>query len=282
MYVVDGQAHLWGANTPERPWPAGGPGREHRPVPLDAETLPGEMDAAGVDRVVIVPPTWEGDRNDIALAAAQRYPDRFAVMGRVVQNQPMPQEALDRWRDQPGMLGLRVTFGGATLQPDGWLTDGTMDWLWPAAERAGLPLMVYAPRQAVRVGEIAARHPGLRLIIDHFGLGREHQDAAFGPAIDELLLPAARHPNVAVKASAAPTYSTEPYPFPKLRDPIRRVVEAFGPQRVFWGSDFSRLPCSYRQCVTHFTEELGLTEPNKEWVMGRGIAEWLRWPLPAA
>jgi hypothetical protein len=59
-------------------------------------------------------------------------------------------------------------------------------------------------------------------------------------------------------------------------------VEAFGPQRVFWGSDFSRLPCSYRQCVTHFTEELGLAEADKEWVMGRGLAEWLRWPLPAA
>ena len=35
------------------------------------------------------------------------------------------------------MLGLRF----ALLQPhqQTWLTDGTLDWLWPAAERAGMP-----------------------------------------------------------------------------------------------------------------------------------------------
>jgi hypothetical protein len=40
------------------------------------------MNEAGVDRVVIVPPSWEGERNDYALEAASKYPDRFAVMGR--------------------------------------------------------------------------------------------------------------------------------------------------------------------------------------------------------
>ena len=40
------------------------------------------------------------------------------------------------------MLGLRY----ALLQPDqqAWLTDGTLDWLWPAAEQAGLPIAFMA------------------------------------------------------------------------------------------------------------------------------------------
>ena len=40
------------------------------------------------------------------------------------------------------MLGLRFTF----LQPHQktWPTDGTMDWLWPAAERAGMPVALLA------------------------------------------------------------------------------------------------------------------------------------------
>ena len=60
---------------------------------------------------------------------------------------------------------------------------------------------------------------------------------------------------------------------------IRRVVQAFGPQRVFWGTDLTRLPCPYRQAVTLFTEELDfLSDTDKEWIMGRGIAEWLHWP----
>jgi predicted TIM-barrel fold metal-dependent hydrolase len=94
----------------------------------------------------------------------------------------------------------------------------------------------------------------------------------------------ARYPNVYVKVSALPAFSTEPYPFKNLRDPIRRVIDAFGPRRAFWGSDITRVPksCSLRQVVTHFTEELDfLSAADLDWIMGRGLAECLRWPLPS-
>jgi predicted TIM-barrel fold metal-dependent hydrolase len=64
---------------------------------------------------------------------------------------------------------------------------------------------------------------------------------ALGPALEPLLA-AARHPNVAVKASALPCYSTEPYPLRNLHQYIRRVVDAYGRRRVFWGTDLTRLP----------------------------------------
>ena len=104
MFIVDAQVHIWGAKTPERPWPAGR-GSPHRPQPFSEDDLLQEMNAAGVARVVIVPPSWEGDRNDLALKAARLHPDRFAVMGRP----PAAARSLSDWRDQPGMLGLRVT-----------------------------------------------------------------------------------------------------------------------------------------------------------------------------
>ena len=62
---------------------------------------------------------------------------------------------------------------------------------------------------------------------------------------------------------------------------VRRVVDAFGPERCFWGSDLSHLPCPYREVVTLFTEEMKtLSARELEWIMGRGLAEWLDWPLP--
>ncbi len=73
MDIVDSQVHLWSADSPERPWPPGRAQEAQKPYP---------MDLAGVRRVVIVPPSWEGDRNDVALEAARAYSDRFAVMGR--------------------------------------------------------------------------------------------------------------------------------------------------------------------------------------------------------
>jgi hypothetical protein len=74
MRIVDAQVHIWGANTPERPWPARL--EAHRDVPIGKDELLREMDAAGADRVIIVPPSWEGDRNDLALQAAQAHPMR--------------------------------------------------------------------------------------------------------------------------------------------------------------------------------------------------------------
>ena len=49
MMIVDAQVHLWGADTPERPWPKR-ENKPHRPVPLGRDALLREMDAAGVRR----------------------------------------------------------------------------------------------------------------------------------------------------------------------------------------------------------------------------------------
>jgi L-fuconolactonase len=119
------------------------------------------MDLAGVRRAVLVPPSWEGDRNDVALEAAHAYPDRFAVMGRIALQEPASRALIDGWTTQPGMLGLRLTLHGKYYRP--WLTDGTADWIWPAAERAGIPLMVFMPGALDHLDRIAAQHPGLKL-----------------------------------------------------------------------------------------------------------------------
>jgi hypothetical protein len=55
--IVDAQVHIWLANTPERPWPADGIGQAHIPRPFSYYELLARMDEAGVDRVVIVPPS---------------------------------------------------------------------------------------------------------------------------------------------------------------------------------------------------------------------------------
>src|SRR5207237_9816513 len=137
--IVDAQVHIWLAHTPERPWPADGIGQAHIPRPFSYYELLARMDEAGVDRVVIVPPSWEGYRNEYGMEAAKKWPKRFAVMGRLRLDDPKSKEALATWRDQPGMLGMRHTFN---RMQTGWLTDGTADWFWPAAGEVNMPVMV--------------------------------------------------------------------------------------------------------------------------------------------
>lgn len=91
MMICDAQVHVWGANTPERPWPARA--EPHR-APLGKEELLAEMKKAGVDRAILVPPSWEGDRNDLANDAASSHPEEFATMGRFDPDAPNAREII--------------------------------------------------------------------------------------------------------------------------------------------------------------------------------------------
>ena len=74
---------------------------------------------------------------------------------------------MPKWRQQPGRAGR-----AAELTPEQakWLTDGTADWFWPAAEKAGMPVMFLATGTGREFARIAERHPQLTLIIDHMGV----------------------------------------------------------------------------------------------------------------
>ena len=139
-----------------------------------------------------------------------------------------------------------------------WLADGTLDWLWSGAEAAGVPIAMLATDSLKEIGEIAERHPGLRLTIDHLG-GRGGnttlKDDASMVHMPQLLA-LAKYPNIAVKATGAPGYSSEDYPFPTMHRYLQQIYDAFGPRRMFWGTDISKMPVSWGECISMFTEEL--------------------------
>ena len=276
MVIVDSQLHIWGADTPERPWPHQVP--PHRPVPFSCDDALREMREAGVQRAVIVPPWWEGERNDLALEAARSFPQYFAAMGLFDADAPQARENLAGWRGQPGMLGFRFSSQDPKYRTA--LADGRIDWVWQDAERAGVPVMLSVnPWELPIVDRIAQRHPGLKIAIDHLARAFRKKDADAFPGMDALVALAAR-PNVAVKASGMPAYTTDTYPYRFVHPLLHRVYNAFGPRRMFWGSDLTKLPCSYRQAVTMFTEEIAwLTPEDKDWIMGRALCEWIGWDV---
>jgi predicted TIM-barrel fold metal-dependent hydrolase len=235
------------------------------------------MDETGIDRVVVVPPGLN-DVNSYALEAARRYPNRFAVMGRIPLEDPKSPALLPRWKDQPGMLGVRVTFiTPATLK---WLSDGTADWFWPAAEKAGLPVMFLVFGHVNRFGPIAERHPGLQLIIDHMGVNLAIAKEGRTAEVIGHAVALAKYPNVSIKMSNLVNASLEPYPFRDLNDQLKRVFDAYGPRRCHWGTDLTAgyARATWSQRVAHFTEELKfLSESDKDWVMGRSVRERLKW-----
>jgi predicted TIM-barrel fold metal-dependent hydrolase len=271
MLIVDAQIHLWGSGVPTAP---------HRPVPsFTAEEALAEMDRAGVHAALIHPPSWDPSSNTMAEAAAQKYPERFAIMGQFPLDKPESRGLIEGWKSRPGQLGLRW----ALIQPQQaeWHRDGTMDWVWPEAEKAGVPIALLAGRFLPELRVLALKYPNLKLIIDHLGLTRRQKDeAAFRDNILDLV-DIARLPNVAMKATGAPAYSSSYYPYRNIHDNLHRLFDAYGPDRFFWGTDITRMPCSWRRCVSMFTEELPwLKGRDLERVMGRAVCDWLGWNLP--
>ncbi len=273
--IVDSQVHLWKAESEDWKWVPGMKPQMREPFTI--EKLIPLMNRAGVDRVVVVPPSWPGDRNDYALEAARRYPNRFAVMGRIPLKNPQAAALLPKWREQPGMLGIRLTFLGPA---QAWLADGTPDWFWPEAEKADLPVMFLTDGQNAQLARVAERYPRLQLIADHMGIGgNTPKEGRIADAVSQTAS-LAKYPNVSVKLSAAPNYSSEAYPFPDFTPHIKLLFDAYGPKRCYWGSDMTNGfdKATYRQRITHFTEQLPfLSEQDKDWVMGKSILERLRW-----
>ncbi len=269
MQIVDAQIHLWGTGLPSN--------LSHRQVThFTAEEAIVQMDESGVDAAVIHPPGWDPHATEMAFEAVRDYPGRFAIMGSLPLEHPGSRTRIAGWRDQPNMLGLRYTLLRDPARQ--WLADGTLDWLWTEAEKADVPIALLATDSLTELARIAERHPGLRLTIDHLG-GRgglttlkDHAAMTHMPQ----LLALAKFPNVAVKATGAPGYSAEPYPFPTMQLYLRQIYDAFGPRRMFWGTDITKMPCPWRQCVTMFTEELPwLGEDDARLVMGEAIcARW--------
>jgi L-fuconolactonase len=263
--ITDSQVHIFGPGMEERAAQVG-------QRPLQAHEVLAGMDAAGVSRAVVVAGGSHG--NDVALQAAHDQPARFAVMGGISLNKPESHELIKTWLERPGMLGVRLSF---PPWRESWLKDRTADWIWPAAGALGIPIMVWPPEQVDELARVAQSWPEVRLIVDHLGLYVDVVDDQVGEKLPPLL-DLARFGNVAVKVSALPCHSTHEYPYRNLHPYVRQVIEAFGPRRSFWGTDLTRLPCTYRQAVTMFTEELGfLSDDDLEWVMGRGISTWLAW-----
>ena len=270
MLIVDAQVHIWSQGTPSG---------QHRQISkYSAEDCFKEMDAAGVNAVVLHPPGWDPNGVEVAVEAARQYPNRFAILGHFPLDKPESRDLVSGWKSRPGMLGLRYAF----TQPHqaNWMTDGSMDWLWPACEKAGIPIALMATDFLPTVARVAEQHPGLRLLVDHFGRMRgAKDDAAFANVADVAAL--AKYPNVALKATGAAGESSEPYPYRNIHKYVRQLYDAFGPKRFFWGTDITRMPCSWQQCVTMFTEELPwLKGGDLELVMGRALCDWIGWKLP--
>jgi hypothetical protein len=111
--------------------------------------------------------------------------------------------------------------------------------------------MCFAPGSTSAFGPVAEKHPQLQLILDHMGVSGAMPPDKVAEGIGQTAA-LAKYPNVSAKVSASPGLSRQPYPFKDVADYVKRVFDAYGPQRSYWGTDItnSYAKASYRQRIT--------------------------------
>ena len=258
MDIIDIHAHVVSADVQRYPLdPVGGKLAPWAAHEIGVDHLIAAMDEAGIGRAAIVhTSTAYGYDNRYAADSAAAHPDRFCFVGAVDVTAADAPERLTYWVRERGMAGMRIFATRSTMGEgsDDWLADPKTFPAWEAAEKLGIPVCIqtrFGSIEALRV--LLERFPRVRVVFDHLA----HPPVDDGPpyAAAAPFFDLARHPNLYLKLTelnfrdlargkAAP------------RTFIERAVDAFGADRIAWGSNFPASEGSLLELRDHAIQEL--------------------------
>ncbi|MCB1742133.1 MAG: amidohydrolase [Gammaproteobacteria bacterium] len=273
--TIDCQVHAYERDHPGRPWAA----VLHGPAEVTGDQMVAAMDAVGVDGALLVSP-WTMYRYDAsyAIEVHARHPDRFALVKPFDPRATDVDEQIAEWAATPGVVGARVMLAGELKLGADAVGVGR---IFDAGARHGLPVNVLCTGHMDLMDALAARHSDTQLIIDHLGLQQPFEPPAPEQPFADLpeVLALARHENVAIKISGACTLSHQPFPYPDIWTPLRRIFDAYGIERCMWGTDWTRAVgvLGYEQGVEAFrvTDQLG--DAERADLMGGNLARIYGW-----
>src|SRR5262245_4899116 len=230
--------HVW-SGDPQR-FPFAHPYEANfKPPPIAAtlEVLRKEMVESGVSHCVLVQTISHGWDNRYLAQCLKADPVRFRGHGLIDPTDPKIADKLAFWVKEHRLAGMRfspIYYPGN----DGWLSAESSHALWKKAEELKAVFNFFiASEQLPKLEEMVRRFPNVPVVIDH--LARIDLKAADPSPEIRKLLALARYPNVSVKVSELSVLSPSgKYPFKDTFDLVRRVYDAFGPDRLLWGTGF--------------------------------------------
>ena len=275
MLVIDSQVHAYERDRPGRPWA----GVLAGPPEVSGDDMVAAMDAAGVDGALLVSPyaMYRFDAS-YALEVHAAHPGRFGLVKPVDPTDPAVAESIADWAARDGTVAIRIMMAhGASIDPDHPGIGRVLD----AAARHSLPVNLLCWGLLGEAGRLARAHPDTVLVIDHLGLRQPFEPPAPPAPFADLpqLLSLAPHENVRVKISGACTLSHEPFPYPDIWDPLRRIFDGFGIGRCLWGTDWTRAVnlLTYEEGVAPFRRTEHLTDGERAELMGGALQRVYGW-----
>lgn len=257
--MIDAHSHIWTRDLKNFPLANQQGVDVLKPPSFTAEELLKLAEPEGVNRVVLIQHhIYHGWDNSYLIDAARRYPHAFRVTGMVDDTRPHPDVEMRKLLPQK-VTAFRIT--SLIRGADKWLDGPGMAAMWKCAAETRQPMCcLINPSDLPAVDAMCGKYPDTPVVIDHFariGVTGEMPDADV-----KNLCALAKHKHTAVKISAYYALGKKKPPHDELIPMIKRLYDAFGPQRLMWASD-----CPYQLGEGNtYRDSIALVRDRMDWL----------------
>jgi L-fuconolactonase len=269
--AVDAHQHFWSLNRGDYSWLTPDVGPLYRDyLPPDFEPV---LNATEVRQTILVQAAPTEAETRFLLGLTDKFSWIAGVVGWADLAAQEAPAAIEKLATHPKLVGLRPMLH--VIDDDEWILGNGLTPALEAMTRAGLCFdAVIWPRQIAAIETLLRRHPNLRLVVNH----------AANPPIGESLeswaddiRSLASTTNAFCKLSGLVTRNAGHCSQSDLRQVFDVVVDAFGPRRLMWGSDWPvlNLAGSYNDWIsTAWDLTSQLSPDDQRHVMSRTATEF--------
>ncbi len=269
---IDAHVHVWTPDVDSYPLHKDFHVSDMKPSSFTPEELFRHTRPSGVDRIVLIQMSYYQDDNRYMVDQIRKYPGVFSGVGIVDHRSSNLEEKMDElWAAK--VRGLRLH--PKANEAETWVSDPGMAKLWKHAAKIGMSAcLLINPQDLVHAEAMCKKFGETRVVIDHFA--RIGLDGTIPITSLDSLCNLAKFPQVSVKTSAFYALGQKRAPYDDLIPMIKRVVDAFGPERLMWASDCPfqvQEGHQYEPSIALIRDRIDfLTDSEKRWLL-RGTAE---------
>lgn len=269
MKYIDAHSHIWTPDTAKYPLSAGFFRDVMQPPSWTAEELMQHAKPVGVNRVVLIQMSFYGFDNSYMLDAIKANPGTFSGVAVIDQDGKDPAGEMRRLKAL-GVRGFRIYPKNSSV--DQWLASDAMHGMFTTGGKEQLNMCcLINPNALPALDRMCRDFPDTPVVIDH--LCRIGVSGTIEDADVKALCDMARHKNVTVKVSAFYALGKKTPPYGDMAPMIKKVYEAFGPERLMWATDCpfqAQNGHTYKGSIDLVREGLDfLSAGDKEWVLGK-------------
>lgn len=264
--AIDAHVHVWTPDTERYALAPGFRRDEMKPPSFTPEELFSHARPCGVARIVLIQMSFYGFDNSYMLDTMRRFPGVFSGVGVIDDSAKAPQQEMRRLA-KSGVRGFRIY--PRNMPVDRWLDGAGMQAMWKCGGEDGLAMChLVNPDALAAIARMGRKFADTPIVIDHFariGVSGEIRETEL-----DQLCQLAKNPRAYVKTSAFYALGKKQAPYLDLAPMIRRLLDAYGPERLMWATD-----CPYQVQEGHtYEDSIALVRDRLDF-LSAGDREWL-------